>query len=191
MPNDYQTLIDRGRVRGTERLSLDDCAILDRTARAIDAKTILEIGSAAGTSTMLLGRVVHDRRPPGRMLSLDPRPEKVWQENIAWAGLTDVVTLRREYSPWSPWLLDPKLCIDYLFIDGEHKTRWALVDYHCWEKMVRPGGRIAFHDIYGPRGPEVQTALALILKSDAHKLREIARGKPARDRGVVVFQKLR
>lgn len=184
---EFQAIIDRGKVRGVERLSLDDCAILDRTAREIGAKVIVEIGAAAGTSTMVLGAVA--KAHGGTMLSIDPRPETAWSENIAWAGLVETCAMERASSPWVRHLLDAKLSIDYLLIDGEHKTRWALVDYHCWAPKVRKGGRIAFHDIYGPRGPDVNAAIELILRDDGAKLREVARGRPARDRGVIVFEK--
>ncbi len=185
----YESLIERGKVRGVPRLSLEDCRILDATARGIQARTMLEIGSAAGTSTMLLGRVAQEHG--GVLLALEPAPDKAWRPNVEALGLAGTVRHIQGYSPWVRELLDPSLVLDYLFIDGEHKTRWALVDYHCWSPKVRVGGRIAFHDIYGVCGPKVERALALILEDDAARLVEIARGAPARDRGVVVFEKAR
>ena len=37
--------------------------------------------------------------------------------------------------------------IDYLFIDGDHTYEGVKVDFERYKELVRPGGKIGFHDI--------------------------------------------
>ena len=172
-------------VRGNRRLTLQDCEILDRCSREIQARTIVEIGSMDGCSSMVLGFVAKDLG--GHLYCIEPNPKTRWKQNIEDLHLGSCVTLIMQASPWVNLNLIPKP-IDFLFIDGDHRTRWCLVDYHFWEKFVRPGGRIAFHDWTGSKrvGEWVQRAVGIILEDDS--LIEVARYE-ASDRGIIVFEK--
>lgn len=48
-------------------------------------------------------------------------------------------------------VLGGELC-DFLFIDGNHSYNACKNDYLCYEKFVRPGGIIAFHDFFAAGG---------------------------------------
>jgi len=65
----------------------------------------------------------------------------------------------------------PFKVIDYLLIDGDHKFESVLADYNFWSKLVRPGGRIAFHDYYSQEG--VKAAVAKILSTNGHGLHRL------------------
>jgi cephalosporin hydroxylase len=39
--------------------------------------------------------------------------------------------------------------VDLLFIDGDHSYQGVKADYENYEKLVRPGGMIVFHDCHG------------------------------------------
>ena len=184
---DHAEMRRRGTIRGAVQLQPADCEVLARTATPYAGGRLVEIGACFGTSTMLLGTLA--REAGGRLYTIEPRVRPEWHRNIADAGIERTVTLIEGYSPWVDL---PVSGIDYLFIDGEHQTRWALVDYHYWFPWVRLGGAIAFHDITGPPGPKVRRALDIILESDADKLTEIDR-TPADQRhgGVVVYRKER
>ena len=47
-----------------------------------------------------------------------------------------------------------ELGIDFLFIDGDHMYEPVRYDFMTYGPMVRPGGVIAFHDIYTLEQPE-------------------------------------
>lgn len=185
-PN-FEEIIEVCKQSGHPRLSLDDCRLLYESAVAISAERILEIGAACGTSSIILGLAC--RQTGGHVLSIEPRPRTEWYDNIKAYGLTDIVTLLPGFSPWVE--LRERAVLDFLFIDGEHKTRWCLMDYHYWSHFVRPGGRIAFHDIYGPPSAKVNRAIEMILADDGKNLAEIGRCPPARDCGTVIFEKLK
>lgn len=182
---DYKEMI----LRGNKRMLLGDLKLLDKTAREIRSQNIVEIGSMDGTSTLLLGQVAKDTL--GQLYCYEPCPKARWKNNIKDAYLEDFVTLVMESSPWVNTKIIPKP-LDYLLIDGKHETSYAITDYGFWNKFVRIGGRIAFHDFTGGKGVGkwVQRAVRIILEDNPGKLQEIGRYE-ARDRGLIVFEKVR
>jgi len=170
------------------RLTTEDVALLWTTASEIEAKNIVEIGSAGGCSTMVLGEIA--RHYGGHLYCIDPGPEGRWYSNIEWKNLTSWVTLIKEKSPW----VDPSKVstpIDYLFIDGDHRVRWVLMDYHYWFPFVRVGGRITFHDWNdGPDGAQIKEAVDQILDTDSEALKLVAEAKSSSNRGSISFEKM-
>lgn len=167
------------------RLSIFDARILYNTAIEIKAQNIVEIGSMDGCSSMVFGYVC--QKTGGHLYCLEPNPKTRWKGNMDRLGLADYATSLMKASPWViP--TDVKLPIDYLLIDGDHRVRWTLVDYHYWEPYVRPGGLIAFHDWTGANGvwEWVQRAVGIILETD--ELQEVTRNAST-DRGIIVFRK--
>ncbi len=179
MDMNFDTILQRA-----QQLSLPDCEILWRTAEVVKPKLIVEIGAMYGTSSMLFATLA--KQTDGHLYSIEPAPTEKWHANMEALQLKDYVTLINAPSPW----IDPDILpheIDYLFIDGEHRTRWCLMDYHYWEPFVRPGGRIAFHDYTGRKGEgkHIKRAIDMILETDA--LVEVDRSEAIA--GVIVFEK--
>jgi len=89
-------------------------------ARALGARTILEIGTLGGYSTIWLARALG---PGGRLvtLELDPKHAAVAKANLARAGLSDVVELR--LGPASDslrgLLAEGRGPFDFIFIDAD------------------------------------------------------------------------
>lgn len=174
------------------RLSISDARILYDTALEIGAQTILEIGSMDGCSSMVFGEVC--KLTGGHLYCLEPNPKTRWKANMERLGLSDYATTIMKASPWvNPAFmgLPPgPVPFDYLLIDGDHRTRWTIADYHYWEPYVRQGGIIAFHDWTGAKGVAawVQRGVEIILEDDAVGLEEIARDESS-NRGIIVFKK--
>lgn len=180
------------------RLSSVDASILFNTSLSIEAQTIVEIGSMDGCSAMVFGHVL--QQTGGHLYCIEPNPKTRWKANMERLGLADLATTIMKSSPWiEPMTIQPPLdlpqerCgtpIDYLLIDGDHRTRWTIVDYHYWEPYVRQGGMIAFHDWTGGKGvgAMVQRAVGIILEDDEDGLEQVAINE-ARDRGIIVFRK--
>jgi predicted O-methyltransferase YrrM len=176
---------------GNWKLHIYDCEILDNTSREIGAKTIVEIGVMEGCSSQLLGTVARDTG--GHLYSFDPRPKGNYYVNMKRLNLEPHVTITVGFSPWAHSQVKIPMPIDYLFIDGEHKSRFCLVDYHYWSHFLRVGGIVAFHDIYGPPSAGVLRAINIIMEDDKNRLKEIAKGDPIhakRRGGVIAFQKV-
>lgn len=201
MEPDWEKIIKAGSPRpGDPKLSAEDCRLLWRLATGLQAKTIVEIGAFRGTSSMVLGSVC--KVTGGHLWSVECRPRKEWYENIRRFGLEEFVTLVSGYSPVVQLDLPapPKAGmigagaagpIDFLFIDGDHQVRSVLRDYYYWSCFVRIGGRIAFHDIYGPPSAKVNRAIEIILHDGSNCLKEVGRCPPARECGTIVFEKVR
>jgi predicted O-methyltransferase YrrM len=169
------------------RLTLPDAKLLYETATAIKARNIVEIGSMDGCSTMILGDVA--RTNNGLVRCIEPAPKQKWRANVERLGLEDHVALMFASSPWvSHAQLD--LPIDYLLIDGDHRTRWAIVDYHYFMPFVRMGGYIAFHDWWDQHdaGKWVREAVEIIMRDDSDMLKIVGEAQNAR--GLIVFEKV-
>jgi len=186
LPN-FEEIIEAGKQSGHPRLSPDDCKLLYESALAISARRVLEIGAALGTSSIVLGLAC--KQTGGHVISIEHHPRNEWYSNIETYGLIDTVTLIQGLSPWVE--LPGWKSLDFLFIDGEHKTRWCLMDYHYWSHFVRPGGLIAFHDIYGPPAPKVNRAIDMIMEDERNNLTEVGKCPPARNGGTVIFEKIK
>lgn len=181
---DYDDIYERGT-----GLLPHDCEILERRARAIGARTFLEIGARNGSSAMLFGTLA--KEIGGRVWSLEPNPKRLWRINMDLYGVSDHVTAIKATSPWAR--LPAGAVVDFLFIDGMHKLRWVVADFWFWQPWVRKGGLIAFHDIFGaPRG-QINGAVNLLAAECADVIREVERCDlryAAATGGVVVFEKL-
>ena len=157
-------------VESNRRITVPDLEALARVCDQIEARTILEIGSADGGSSVVLGTKAKERG--GHLYCIEPKPTARWRVNIDECNLKETVTLLPGLSPWihPDYITSP---IDLLLIDGNHRTRWALVDYHYWFPQVRIGGMIAFHD-YNARkgvGEWVRRAIDIILEDDGDKIK--------------------
>jgi predicted O-methyltransferase YrrM len=120
--------------------------LLHLLARMLGAKSILELGTLAGYSTIWLGRALAEG---GRLITLeaDPRYAKVAAGNIARAGLEDVVDLR--VGPALDTL--PALAaegvgpFDLTFIDADKAHS---PDYFAWSlDHSRPGSLIIVDNV--------------------------------------------
>lgn len=173
---------------GDKLLTVYDAELLRQTAGEIKARRLLEIGSKKGCSTLILGDVA--RKYEGRLYSIDPVIRGRLVTNIEAFGLQNYITLIQGKSPWidSSRVAIP---IDYLFIDGDHRARWTIADYHFWFPFVRIGGRIAFHDVHamGWAGKGVRRAIELILDVDGDIIKLVAETRNCRQRGTQVFEK--
>jgi predicted O-methyltransferase YrrM len=115
-------------------------------ARLQGARTILEIGTFVGYSTIWLARALP---AGGRLITLeaDPRHAKVARANIARAGLADIVELRlgRALATLPQLAAEGRGPFDVIFIDADkagypHYFAWAL-------KLSRPGTLIVADNV--------------------------------------------
>jgi predicted O-methyltransferase YrrM len=115
-------------------------------AKIQGAKKILEIGTLAGYSTIWLARALP---AGGRLITLeaDPKHAEISRNNIAKAGLSEVVDLR--FGDALETL--PKLAaeglgpFDLIFVDAEKRDN---ADFFVWSlKLSRPGTVLVFDNV--------------------------------------------
>jgi predicted O-methyltransferase YrrM len=115
--------------------------LLQLLARAQGARTILEIGTLGGYSTIWLARALpHD----GRLITLefDPKHAEIARSNIARAGLSDLVEVRvgRALDTLPKLAAENRGPFDLIFIDADKPS---YPDYFEWAlKLSRPGSLI-------------------------------------------------
>lgn len=113
-------------------------------------KTILELGTATGLSTMYLARGA----PESTCITLEGCPEtaQLARSNLHQAGIGNVEVVVGDFAETLPRTLMILENIGFCFIDGNHRERPTL-DYfaqiigHCSEGSV-----LAFHDIHMSEG---------------------------------------
>jgi predicted O-methyltransferase YrrM len=115
--------------------------LLQVLARSVNARSILEVGTLAGFSTIWLARALP---PGGRLISLEAAPvhAEVARANIERAGLSDVVEVRLGPAAESMAELDATGAgpFDLVFIDADKP---GYPEYLAWAlKLTRPGSLI-------------------------------------------------
>ena len=115
-------------------------------ARSIGAKTILEIGTLGGYSTIWLARALPEG---GHLLTLeaDPRHAEVARTNIARAGLAGMVDVRlgRAVESLRELAADGRAPFDFIFIDADKPS---YTEYLEWSlKLSRPGTLIVADNV--------------------------------------------
>jgi predicted O-methyltransferase YrrM len=118
--------------------------LLHLLARVQGARTILEIGTLGGYSTIWLARALPQG---GRLVTLEADPEhaQVARANIARAGLNDVVDLRvgRAIETLPQLAAEGRGPFDFIFIDADKPS---IADYFTWALRVSRRGSVIVVD---------------------------------------------
>jgi len=173
--------IDQAIKDGNRRITKEDAVVLFKTADDIKPQKILEIGSADGGSSIILGTVA--KHYGGTLQCVEPSPTRRWKKNMEKYELLSNVELLPMPSPWVD-TIHINSPVDYLFIDGCHKLKWVITDYQWGQFFVRHGGRIAFHD-WSNVEEDVTEAVEIILRTDDLKLVDQVKSKL----GIIVLEK--
>lgn len=120
--------------------------LLQILARMCGARSILEIGTLGGYSTIWLGRALP---PDGRLVTLEyePRHAEVARANIARAGLDGIVEVRVGRAVETLPMLEAEGAgpFDLIFIDADKPSN---PDYFAWAlRLSRPGGVIVIDNV--------------------------------------------
>jgi predicted O-methyltransferase YrrM len=139
-------------------LEPDAAALLWVILRAMAARTVVEIGTSNGYSTIWFADAV--RAVHGRVVSVDVDPEahRLASANLAAAGLRELVELRS--GDGGAVLAElPDASCDVLFLDSERP------EYPGWwphpRRVLRPGGLLAVDNVLS-HSDEVAPLLALV-----------------------------
>lgn len=122
------------------------------------ARTLVEIGSHQGRSTVVLGATIRALSPESRLYAIDPHEGIVgsadarlnqgsptydaFTANIEKAGLAHLVEPVRSLSFETPWTLT----INLLFIDGLHDRLNVERDFRHFAPFLGEDALVLFHD---------------------------------------------
>jgi len=107
----------------------------------LDLKTVLELGTAEGESTIALLHA--SRQIGGKVYSIDINPCPIAHRDVEKYGLTDYWAFIQGDDLQVKW----EKPIDHLFIDTTHEFQHTLKELQKYEPYVREGGIITLHDI--------------------------------------------
>lgn len=125
-----------------------------------DAHVVVEIGSQIGSWA---SRAARDLPDQCKIYCIDPwfgdtgeLNLRSWCKHVgSWLG-DRVIGLRGTSLEVAPYFDDP---IDFIFIDGDHRTESVKTDLRLWEPKVRTGGVIVGHDWDGIWAKKVRPAV--------------------------------
>lgn len=132
----------------------------------IQPKTLIEIGSYAGESTIQFAKQFN-------VISIDPFEanydtrdiastsdfEKVYQQFLINTKDLPVQHIRKTSDEAFLELLDKGEKVDMVYIDGLHTYDQVLKDIINYRRLVKPGGFIAGHDFHHQNWPGVVAAV--------------------------------
>jgi len=155
---------EHGRTDGDfERVTLPprDCDALRDLLVAENARIVIEIGLAYGSSALAIGEALISQDQQGtKHLIIDAYQDRFYNagwEALVSAGLSDLCTLLAERSQLAlPRLVTEGAVADAAFVDGSHLFHNVFVDLYFLREMVRPGGVIVLDDC---QWPSVATAV--------------------------------
>ncbi|MEP0847956.1 MAG: class I SAM-dependent methyltransferase [Phycisphaerae bacterium] len=135
-------------------MSLAELHLLDWATRVSAAgdRHVIEIGSYQGRSTAAIAAALGDRGVQSLVLSIDPNELAAQQAEVARANVAAVgqtarlVQVQRTSRSVKNVFADRIACM--AFIDGSHEPADVLADFRLCDRLLAPGGVLAFHDVY-------------------------------------------
>jgi predicted O-methyltransferase YrrM len=138
------------RIRLHSQLSADHAQAIYQTVLQLQPACVIEIGMACGTSSLAILAALRKLGGKGRLTSIDPYQTSgggVGLAGVARANYQDLHTIieKPDFLALPP-LLEAGTKVDFAYIDGWHTFDYTLLDFFYLDKMLKPGGVVAFND---------------------------------------------
>jgi len=138
-----------------------DCDALRDLLVAENARVVIEIGLAYGSSALAIGEALVSQGQQGTKHVIIDAYQHLFHnagwEAIVSAGLSDLCVMLAERSQLAlPRLVGEGFVADAAFVDGSHIFHNVFVDLFFLRELVRPGGLIVLDDC---QWPSVATAV--------------------------------
>ena len=132
-------------------ISVAHANALYRTVRGLDPTTVIEVGMAFGIASLAIASALENAGSGGQLISIDPYQTRHWRNigllNLERAKLDGHHRLieRVDYLTL-PELVSERQTIQFAYIDGWHTFDYTLLDFFYIDRMLDPGGIVAFND---------------------------------------------
>lgn len=152
----------------------------------------LEVGMAFGISTLFICDGLSENGG-GSHTAIDPWQEKWWKRvallNAERAGYKDMVRFFAAPSyEVLPQLLGAGERFDFIFIDGNHRFEYTLVDFFYADKLLNTGGHVMLHDPWLPGIRKVVSFIAANRANDYEPAEAYMPEKPNAVQRLRLFQ---
>ncbi len=120
--------------------------LLYRLAKDVNPRTIIELGTCLGVTTLYL----QSAAPKARVYTLEGCPETaaVANENFEKAGFKNIDLITGNFDETLPGIIDNVNQLDFVFVDGNHQKEATLKYFEWCLPKVHEGTLIIFDDIY-------------------------------------------
>ncbi|HEY6194903.1 MAG TPA: class I SAM-dependent methyltransferase [Candidatus Eisenbacteria bacterium] len=152
----------------------DEAEFLSRVVRELSPVTTLEVGLAMGCSALAICDAV-GATSGARHIVMDPRQNArpLWGgiglSNLARAGFAPRIEFHEQPSHRALARLEAEgRRIQFAFIDGFHTFDYTLVDFFLVDRLLEPGGAVAFDDADWPSVRRVVRYVATNLAYTVH-----------------------
>jgi len=153
--NGYSNGLNGSVIKLDDAISREEAICIVRAMEDIKATKTIEIGVASGVSALAICYTLHKMGNPDVVhYGVDPN-------QMTYYGGAAIANLKKENLDGIFHLLEgpshektieliqKNMTVDFAFIDGWHTFDYTLVDFFLIDKLLRPGGIVAFHDMYG------------------------------------------
>lgn len=145
-----------GSVTLQSHVLADEAEFLARVVRELKPVTTLEVGLAMGCSALAICDAL-SATPNARHIVMDPRQNvrPLWGgiglHNLSRAGFSPLIEFHEQPSYRLLAQLEAQgQRIQFAFIDGFHTFDFTLVDFFLIDRLLEPGGAVAFDDADWP-----------------------------------------
>jgi predicted O-methyltransferase YrrM len=138
-------------VRLHGNISVAHANALYRTVLGLAPHAVIEIGMAFGVASLSIASALAEAANGGQLISIDPQQSRHWRNigvlNLQRARLDGNHRLieRVDYLAL-PQLVNEQQTIGFAYVDGWHTFDYTLLDFFYLDKLLDPGGVIAFND---------------------------------------------
>lgn len=143
------------RLEVNDMIARTEALILYNMVVKAKAKTTIEVGLAHGVSALAFCQAHNDMGNKDAVhFAVDPNQFTSYKgaalAAIRKAGFESILKIMEGPSHLEiPSLVKQDIKVDCAFIDGWHTFDYTLIDFFLIDKMLKPGGYVAFHDVYG------------------------------------------
>lgn len=179
-------LPDGTEKRLTANISAVHSNALYKTVLREKPKLVIEVGMAQGISTLSILSAL--AQSGGKLISIDPYTD--WKSardaalhNIKRAGFSDSHQLLEDFSfKVLPRLLEEGVQPEFAYVDGAHDFSNVFIDAFYLDKMLDPGGVIAFNDV---GRPDVYRVIKFIEQRRRYRQLDVGLSKDFRGRSLL------
>ena len=126
------------------------CRLISRVARSRKPKSILELGTSLGISTLYLAHA----RPESKIYTLegDPNLARLAKDNFEKNKASNIEVIPGDIDETLPGLLPTLSQVDLAFVDANHTQASTLAYFYALLKKVNEDSIIILDDIHWSRG---------------------------------------